>query len=248
MSLASLIDALERLAALDATLKELQDERERERGGLSSKQGKLAELAARAEQAAASVADMERLRGELHQEIRQTAQQVERSREKAARCRNEREAQAVQREQEELRRLHRDREQELEKLVGLLAAARAEVEALNAERAALSGELGSTSGAVESRLGEVEQALAAREAERKALVQEVPPAVYRRYEQVRVRKGSALAWTGDGKCSACHILLSPMAFQQLKRGVELGQCPSCMRLLYYRPGEIAPAEQASGSA
>jgi uncharacterized protein len=68
--------------------------------------------------------------------------------------------------------------------------------------------------------------------------------LYRRYEMVRKRRGSAVAYTYGGTCSACHIAISPMMFQKLRRGEELDQCPSCQRILYFRI-DPSPEDQAS---
>ena len=56
---------------------------------------------------------MDKTRTELLAELRQMTQQIDRSREKLSRSRNERESNAAQREVEELRKLHRDREEDL---------------------------------------------------------------------------------------------------------------------------------------
>jgi predicted nucleic acid-binding Zn-ribbon protein len=63
----------------------------------------------------------------------------------------------------------------------------------------------------------------------------------RRYEQVRKRKGSAIAKTIDGTCLACHMRLPPMLFQKLLRGEVFEQCPSCARILYYEAPTAPPA-------
>jgi len=63
----------------------------------------------------------------------------------------------------------------------------------------------------------------------------------RRYDQVRLRKGNAIAKTIDGTCLACHMRLPPMLFQKLMRGDALDQCPSCARILYYEaPSDTQP--------
>jgi hypothetical protein len=253
VNLQAQIDALERLAALDAQLKDLEDQLSRERESLSGKQSHLAELDAKLTASQKSVAEMERMRNDLMQELRQMSLQIDRSREKLSRCRTEREANAVQRELEELRKLYRDRELEIEKLTGLVDQARAEIESTEKEQGELSAELGKTSGEVESRLGGVEKDAQTKYDTRKQIVGEIQPALYRRYELVRKRKGTAIAFTEEGTCSECHMLLPPMMFQKLMRSEEFGQCPSCHRILYFRPagpgeeGAEAQDTQSSGA-
>jgi predicted nucleic acid-binding Zn-ribbon protein len=241
------IEVLEALAALDAELKELNDALSLEREGLRSKQTQLSSLDERFERSRKSVEDMERLRNDLLGELRQMGTQVERSREKLSRCRTEREANAAQRELEELRKLYRDREVESEKLESLISQAREESGQLSTDRRKLSDDLGASEGDVVGRLETSERSLAEKLSARADLVKRVDPALYRRYELVRKRKGSAIAHTSNGTCSACHMAVQPMLFQKLLRSDEFGQCPHCNRILYYRPlkaGETEDSESA----
>ena len=232
-----LVDALERLAAIDAELSELDGELERARAGLQERKQQLQELTEKLDRDRQSVAEMERLRNDLQQELRQMGQQIEKSREKLGRCRTEREANAAQRELEELRKLQRDREQEVEKLSALLDQARLEIDAGGSRRAEIEGDLGAHEGPVTNRLGEVEERVRLqREAREQAVgrITKLDGKVFRRYEQVRKRKGTALAHTSDGSCSACHVHMPPQQLQKLMRREEFGQCPSCARIMYFR--------------
>lgn len=239
------IEVLEALAAIDAELKELNDALTQEREALRTKQSNLSALDERYERGRKGVEEMERMRNDLMGELRQMGVQVERAREKLSRCRTEREANAAQRELEELRKLYRDREQEIEKLEGLINQGREEAQQLAGEREKLSGELGASEGDVLGRLAESERTLAEKSEERDTLVKRVEPSLYRRYELVRKRRGTALAYTTNGTCSACHMQLQPMLFQKLLRGTEFGQCPSCNRIIYYRQPVAADNQSES---
>lgn len=247
MKMQTQIEALERLAALDAELSVLQEQLTREREDLAKKKQTVAELDAKQTRGRQSLEDMERMRNELMLELRQMSGQIEKSREKLSRCRTEREANAAQREVEELRKLYRDREVEVDKLGTLLEQARGEIDTTVTERDRLSGELGQTEGDTTTRLSEVASRAQEKETARKELVAQVQPALYRRYELVRKRKGTALAFTQEGTCSECHMLLPPMLYQQLRRSEEFAQCPSCHRILYFRhpAADSQPAEGRS---
>jgi len=218
---------------LDASLAKLEAELQREGDVLSDKRSQLKKLEERFESTRASVAEMDRTRGELLQDARQMSQQMERSREKLSRCRTERELNATQREIEELRKLYRDRELEIEKINGLADQARTEMDAASTEREGLVGSLANDTKA--SHLDALEKDVSVVRAQRNELVKAVPPVLYRRYEMIRKRRGSAVCFTFQGTCSACHISLSPMTFQRLRRGEDFDQCPSCQRILYFRP-------------
>ncbi len=247
------IDALERLAAVDDELRELNGELEREREALTAKKEQLKELDGKLERDQQSLAEMDRMRGDLVQEVRQMSVQIEKSREKLGRCRTEREANAAQRELEELRKLFRDREHEIGKLNELTDQARGEIDSVSAQRDALMGELGANEGQVTTRLAEVERQLEGRNAVRKeaaAVVKKLDAGVYRRYELVRKRLGTAVAVTSDGSCAACHVRMPPMQFQRLLRREGFGQCPSCNRIIYFRAPEeaVASDEQSADNS
>jgi len=241
------IEALEELAALDAQLRDLNDRFSKDQKSLSDKKATAKSLEDRLSRGKQSLEEMEKARGDLMGELRQMGIQVERSREKLSRCRTEREANAAQREVEELRKLYRDREIELEKLDGLIQQGRGEFEQVTEQHGAVSGDLGSSESDSMNRIATSEEELVRKQAEREAIVARVKPDLYRRYEMIRKRKGTALAWTRDGTCSACHIRLQPMLFQKLLHAEDFGQCPSCNRILYFRPVAQAEAEGQPGN-
>jgi predicted nucleic acid-binding Zn-ribbon protein len=248
VKIAPQIEALERLAELDAELLTLDTALGQEREALDKRRGQLSKLDEKIAVSKASIADMERTRNELHTEARQMSTQMERSREKLARCRTEREVNAAQREVEELRKLYRDREIEVEKLSGLVDQARSECETTEKERNGIAAELGSTEGDVTTKLGQLEAEATVKRKTRGGLIEKVQPVLFRRYETVRKKKGSAIAHLTDGTCSQCHIRIAPMQFQKLMRGDDFDQCPSCARIIYYRPPGADSAESQSSSA
>jgi predicted nucleic acid-binding Zn-ribbon protein len=189
-----------------------------------------------------SLGDMERTRSELSTEVRQMTTQIERSREKLSRSRNERESNAAQRELEELRKLQRDREDEISKLATLIEAAKKAIEESEGQQKKIAEELGGRESDISKTLSEAVKERDAKLVERGRLASAVQPMTLRRYEQVRKRKGNAIAKTIDGTCLSCHMRLPPMLFQKLLRGEAFEQCPSCARILYYEP----PADAREG--
>ncbi|MET0592601.1 MAG: C4-type zinc ribbon domain-containing protein [Polyangiaceae bacterium] len=242
MSIKDQIVKLEALAAVDAELRRLDEQLTEERGVLSTLKTELRTLDDRLVTDRASLAEMDKTRGELMAEVRQMTNQIEKSREKLSRSRNERESNAAQRELEELRKLQRDREDESTKLSTLADAARKTIEETEGAQKKVADDLGGRETGITESLGAAMKEHDAKLAERTRLAEAVPAMMLRRYEQVRKRKGSAIAKTIDGTCLACHMRLPPMLFQKLMRGDAFDQCPSCARILYYE----APADAREG--
>lgn len=243
MTIASQIEQLENLAAIDAALALLEDEQSKEETGIRQKRERREEVTGRLTASREGLAEMERTRGDILAEIRQMAVQVERSREKMARCRNEKETLAVQRELEELRRLVRDRELDGEKLAQLIEHAKSDVASGTAELERLVSELGEVEGPAKEKSADLGTRVSEKRSERKAAAVRLKPQMLSRYEMIRKRRGTAVASTTDGTCSACHISIPPMMMQELMRQEQLGQCPQCNRILYFRPlSSVPPTE------
>lgn len=241
MSIREQIAALEELSAIDVELKRVEEQLEKQQSGLSGMRSEVKGLEDRIKGDREMVADMERTRSDLMGELRQMTTQIERSREKLGRARNERESNAAQREVEELRKLHRDREEELQRLNQAAEHAKAAIEDADKKRAALSDQLTGSADGIATSMGELEASKAKLTGDRAKAVAKLPAVLYRRYETVRTRRPVAIARTHDGTCLGCHLSVPPMMFQKMRRQQEFEQCPNCRRILYYVPLEVPPA-------
>lgn len=182
---------------------------------------------------------LDKSRSDLMNEARTMMQQLDHSREKLNRSRNERESNAAQRELEELRKLVRDREDEVGKLSTELDNVRAGNDATEAEMKKISEELGGKEGDITASLSKVEGERAERAGVRSAIAKKLPAQIFRRYELIRSKRGTGLAKTTDGTCRACNMSLPPQLFHRLRREPVLEQCPSCNRLIYFEPPQQA---------
>lgn len=235
MSIRDQIASLESLAQIDAELRRLDEELAQDRGTLDSLTSEQKSLDEKIAEDRARIGEMEKLRAELVGEVRQMNAQIERSREKLSRSRNEREVNAAQREVEELRKLQRDREDEAQKLLTLIDTAKKSVDELEARLKSVGEELAEKEAPLSSSVGGITKEREAKAEERALLAKKVPSLTLRRYEQVRQQKGTGIARTTDGICQACHISIPPMLLQKLMRGEVLEQCPNCKRILYFQP-------------
>jgi predicted nucleic acid-binding Zn-ribbon protein len=68
------------------------------------------------------------------------------------------------------------------------------------------------------------------------------PDALRLFEHVsRQRKGLAVAEARDGGCTVCHVRMRPQMFNEVRRGENLIQCESCLRILYFLPQNATQA-------
>jgi predicted nucleic acid-binding Zn-ribbon protein len=227
------IRALEELAAMDAEVKALEEKLAEGRGVLESLKESLKKLDERLQTDRATVAAADKHRNELHIDIRTMTQQIEHSREKLNRSRTERESQAAQRELEELRKLVRDREEEIQRIDGDTALVRAQVETTEAEHKKIGDELAAKEGDIQAKVNQLDADRQERGGGRDGIVKRLPPQLYRRYEQIRGRRGAAIAQTTDGTCNKCNMALPPQLYHRLRREPLIEQCPSCNRIIYF---------------
>lgn len=235
MSNTDQIRALEELASMDAEVKALEEKLAEERGVLNTLKESLKKLDEKLSVDRTTVAGADKQRIELQTDIRTMSQQIEHSREKLNRSRTEREQQAAQRELEELRKLVRDREDEIARLDADTSGVRTQVETSETEHKRVLDELTAKEGDIKAKVAQLEADKSARGGGRDAIVKRIPPPLYRRYEMIRGRRGTAIAQTTDGTCKACNMSLPPQLFHKLRREPTIEQCPSCNRLIYFAP-------------
>ncbi|MGK3963125.1 zinc ribbon domain-containing protein [Sorangium sp. So ce118] len=241
MSIREQIAFLEELSAIDSEIRRIDEQLDKQRGSLEGMRSELKRLEERLKGDRETLAVMEKTRSELVIEFRQMSNQIERSREKLQRSRNERESNAAQREIEELRKLHRDREEEIERLNSAAEGARTAIDQAEAKRVALSGAIDGSAPGTQASLASLEAERAQRAEARQQVVSRLPVVLYRRYESIRTRRPVAIARTYDGTCLGCHLSVPPMMFQKMRRQEEFERCPHCARILYYMPPESAPS-------
>ena len=220
---------------MDAEVKALEEKLTEERSVLSSLKESLKTLDERLQVDRATVSSADKQRNDLHIDIRTMTQQIEHSREKLNRSRTERETNAAQRELEELRKLVRDREDEITRLDETNASVRTAVEATEAEHKRISDELAAKEGDISAKVTQLEADRNERGGGRGSIVKRLPVILYRRYEQLRGKRGTAIAQTTDGTCNKCNMALPPQLYHRLRREPLIEQCPSCNRIIYFAP-------------
>jgi predicted nucleic acid-binding Zn-ribbon protein len=233
LSVVDQIKALETLAAIDAEIRNLDEQIGKERANLSAARASLAKLEEKLAATRASLAVLDKSRNDALIEVRNMNQQLEHSREKLNRSRTERETNAATREIEELRKLIRDREDEVARVTGEGDILRKDLEGNEAEHKKIADEIGSTEGDTQARLGSSEGERSDRAGLRDPIIKQLPITMFKKYEQIRLKRGTGIAQTSDGTCKACNMSLPPQLFHRLRREPMIEMCPSCNRLIYY---------------
>jgi uncharacterized protein len=241
------IKSLEALVEIDAEIKSLSEQLQKERGGIDGVRAEVNDLTERIAADSGAIAEMEKTRSDLLQELRQNDKQVERSRDRLNRSRNEREVNAAERELDELRKLRRDREHESRKLSELCEQARTSVETNQARCDELKAQFeGSIEGVTKS-IDDLDKSLAAKTVGRGGIAEKLPSLLGRRYDAMHRRGKVPVSTSRDGTCEGCFVKLPPMLFHQMLSRTRFEECPMCHRIIYYTPPGQAASEDAEGS-
>ena len=155
------------------------------------------------------------------------------------RIRNDKELGVAKREMEILKDEAGTLETELLELMQRVEEATKKVTEFEAGLSSLGTELEGEATALKETRERVGGQIAKDQARRNDLAGGVEESLRRRYEMIFSRRGGlAVAAVRDGTCRGCHMNLPPQLFIQIQRNVdEIFLCPSCQRLLYWRPEE-----------
>ena len=106
---------------------------------------------------------------------------------------------------------------------------------------------------IDAEKASAEKDLAALNAQRAAIVADIPENLLDHYGRIAKKHGGvALAELREERCSACGMRVRPHVFQEMQRGADdkMFHCETCTRILYYvaddsPPSPAPPASQAS---
>lgn len=238
------MEVLHRLTVVDYELNTLNIEFSKERDALSGVQGELQKVREVLAAERLRCTALETERNKHVQEGKSLNQQLERSREKLSRVRNEKEANAAQRETEETRKLLQDVEELVGKRLIEIDELKKNILRHEEEENMHATRLGETEGAVTSKLHELETLRSQKSNERAEIIKNLNPTVLRKYELVRSKRIVGAASFENGLCKACNMNLPPQLAQRVMRMAALEQCPSCQRILFVvvKPEPINPLE------
>jgi len=158
------------------------------------------------------------------------------------RVRNEKELQALRREIEVGKEASQQAEEEL---LGVFESLEAKTAALQEAEAALQ-ELEHTAATRiaehQTRLTQLRSELDDERVGRSQVAATLERGLRVKYEQIFERRGgTAVVEVRNGTCLGCHMNLPPQFFNELQRARDVRLCPSCHRILFWRPGHLDDA-------
>lgn len=161
---------------------------------------------------------------------------------KQSAAKNTKEYAAAQRELDMTRESLASRQAEIAKLVEAMQAKEKLLAERDTDVRTLRESVDKDSEQTRVRMAEIEGKIAALRTERTKIAAGVRADVMKRYGNIRVRKGLALAPVANGTCRGCNMNIPPQLFNVLQRGNSIETCPYCHRIIYWE--ELMKDEKA----
>jgi hypothetical protein len=235
------LKSLRELQEEDRKLHELQRTRDAIPAKIAEMRVNLEAIQGILEKERAQLGEVERFRREQDREMKAQSESLQASKNKAAR--NTKEFNALQREVDAQKKSQQDREEELAKLSTAIEESSRSISAHEAEYKKLFDEVTEQENAGREKVAKLDQELQTIRQNRAVLAKKMPSSILARYDQILKRRKDGVAVVGarNGACLGCHMNLPPQLFNTVIKGQTFEMCPSCHRILYYDPPEVAPA-------
>jgi len=159
------------------------------------------------------------------------------------RVRNEKELQALRREIEVGKEANQQAEEELLRMLEsqeTLSASAKQAEELLRE---IEAEAEAKIAQYQARINTLQAEAETQSAVRSRMAARLDRKLRQKYEQIFERRGgTAVVEVRNGTCLGCHMHLPPQFFNELQRTRDVRLCPSCHRILFWRPERLDETE------
>jgi hypothetical protein len=186
-------------------------------------------------------------RRELETQLQAEEQKIKDRRMRLGRIRNDKELSAAQREIEVSKESNARLEEELIALLEQNEALDGNLREVEAELAALEEQLAQQSERMDGRIVKLRAEIDSEMAQRDQVASALGGSIRKKYEQIFAKRGGmAVVEVRDGHCRGCNMNVPPQLFIEIRKGLEVILCPSCHRILFFRPdpAQVDGAEDA----
>jgi len=201
---------------------------------LSSLKKRRDEITSQLSQFDAQLSDREKERRNLDSNLALDSAKAKKWEARLNEIRNQREFLALSREVEGQKKQNTEAQERISTLGTESKDLTVKAEALRDELAETEIDIETEQAVVDAKHKEIDAELQGHEKEKTEFLSQVPANILKRYDQIRSKRGAALAPVGGGRCLACNMGLPPQLYNTVIRGDTIENCPSCNRFIYYR--------------
>ncbi len=242
------IKSLKELQKIDDRIYEKKLQLHQEPQELEEKERDLAQQQQDIERYQERVAHLREQELQLRRSMEEESERLRKSRDKLSDVQNEREYNAVTREIDSIEKMAQPREAERVTLLDEQRRIESIIEDREPDYLALKAEVEEKRQSLNAKMAVVSRELEADRAEREAKCADVPAPILERYEFIRKRlEHPVIVSLSEAVCPSCHIALPPQTFNELLRGIDIKNCPSCQRIIVWRDHYIADDPDAQAA-
>jgi predicted nucleic acid-binding Zn-ribbon protein len=239
---------IEILASLQTVDREIKEHAGRKQDLLSEIEGKERQIQAKKreiETLTAAYADKEKLRLEKDRVLQDEGKKTMDKRMRMNRIKNAKELQALQREIEQLKQHNGELEENLIILMEEIDGIKAQIQAKEAEMTAMQDEWQEKQQELKVQITGIDQAVSEAASRRQRIASQVAGELISRYELIFARRGgTAVVEVAGGICQGCYMNIPPQFLNEIIKSEKLNLCPSCQRILYFKPSSEQQAKSA----
>lgn len=177
-------------------------------------------------------------------ELESNSERYDQSKAKLNQVSNTREYNALEREMDALRKLRAQLEEERDSLKEAVEGYEADVADKSDKTREIEKQIKAEEKAIDQEAKKSGSDVESLKKKRDALKKKLDKTLSRRYEFISSRRpGAAVVPATEGVCSGCHMRMPPQLFIELQMGNTVIQCPSCQRIVFFKPAETGEEEE-----
>jgi uncharacterized protein len=224
------------LQAIDLQIDQIENAVKSEQSALDERISALARREAVIAELQEKIAALQKEHRSLDGDMADRMDRVRERQSKMMQVQTGREQAALLKEIEEAKKNARDNE---EKIIAIMETVEKLTAQIEEEKNLLKGEkllMAEETEKVRATIETINKGKKDREKERNQHAAQINGSVLRKYDTLRQRRnGLAVINVVDGVCQGCFMAIPPQKFNQLLRGNQMFECPTCQRLMYYFP-------------
>lgn len=234
------IEILASLQTVDREIKQHHGKKQDLLGELQAKEQEIQIKKREIVKLSLALAETEKLREEKDRVFQDEGKKATDRRMRMNRIKNSKELMALQREIDLIKQGNSEREEELIKLMEETDRASSEIKGKEEELAKLQAEWDQEQEELRSQITGIDQAVSEAATRRQTIAAQVAGDLISRYELIFSRRGgTAVVEVTGGICQGCYMNVPPQLWNEIIRSEKVHLCPSCQRILHYKPAEEA---------
>ena len=234
------IEILASLQTVDREIKQHHGKKQDLLGELQAKEQEIQIKKREIVKLSSALAETEKLRQEKDRVFQDEGKKATDRRMRMNRIKNSKELMALQREIDLIKQGNSEREEELIKLMEETDRASSEIKGKAEELAKLQAEWDREQEGLRSQITGIDQAASEAATRRQTIAAQVAGDLISRYELIFSRRGgTAVVEVTGGICQGCYMNVPPQLWNEIIRSEKVHLCPSCQRILHYKPAEEA---------